>query len=55
MVTGKPQDIKEHSRRLIEVCGAGGGYVLGGGASIENPKLENLIAMVEAAREYGVY
>jgi uroporphyrinogen-III decarboxylase len=55
LVTGKPQDVKEHCRKLIEVCGKGGGYILGCGAAIENPKLENLIAMVESAREYGVY
>lgn len=55
LVTGSPKDVKEHCRKLIEVCGVGGGYILGCGASIENPKLENLIAMVEAANEYGVY
>ena len=55
LVTGNPQDVKEHCRKLIEVCGAGGGYILGCGASIDNPKLENLVAMVEAAKEYGVY
>jgi uroporphyrinogen-III decarboxylase len=55
MVTGSPKDVKEHCRKLIEVCGVGGGYILSCGASIENPKLENLVAMVEAAKEYGVY
>jgi uroporphyrinogen-III decarboxylase len=55
MVTGSPKDVKEHCRKLIEVCGVGGGYILSCGASIENPKLENLVAMAEAAKEYGVY
>jgi hypothetical protein len=55
LVTGTPKEVKEHSRKLIETCGVGGGYTLSCGASIENPKLENLIAMVEAAKEYGVY
>jgi hypothetical protein len=55
MVTGSPRDVKEHCRKLIEVCGVGGGYILACGASIENPKLENLVAMVEAAKEFGVY
>ena len=55
LVTGTPYDVKEHCRKLIEVCGAGGGYILGCGAAIANPKLENLVAMVEAANEYGVY
>jgi hypothetical protein len=55
LVTGKPEEVKEHCRKLIEVCGVGGGYILSCGASIENPKLENLVAMVETAKEYGVY
>jgi uroporphyrinogen-III decarboxylase len=55
LVTGSPRDVKEYSRKLIDACAPGGGYILGGGASIENPKLENLLAMIEAAREFGVY
>jgi hypothetical protein len=55
LVTGSPREIKEHCRKLIEVCGVGGGYILGCGAAIANPRLENLIAMVEAVNEYGIY
>lgn len=55
LVTGNPRDVKEHCRKLIEDCGKGGGYILGCGASIGNPKVETLRAMVEAAKEYGVY
>jgi uroporphyrinogen-III decarboxylase len=55
MVTGSPQDVKEYCRKLIEVCGKGGGYVLSAGAVAENPKLENLRAILAAVREYGVY
>jgi uroporphyrinogen-III decarboxylase len=55
MVTGSPQDVKEYCRKLIEGCGKGGGYVLSAGAIAENPKLENLRAMLAAIKEYGVY
>jgi uroporphyrinogen-III decarboxylase len=55
LVTGSPREVKEHCRKLIEICGQSGGYILGGGASIGNPEVENLRAMVEAAKEYGVY
>ncbi len=34
---------------------AGGGYILAAGASLDNPKVENLKAMAAAAKEYGVY
>ena len=33
----------------------GGGYLLSAGAIPENPKLENLRAMMDATREYGMY
>jgi hypothetical protein len=55
IVTGTPQEVKEHCRRLIETCGKGGGYILAAGASMDNPKIDNLKAMVAAAKEYGVY
>jgi uroporphyrinogen-III decarboxylase len=55
IATGTPQEVREHCRRLIETCGQGGGYILAAGASMDNPKVENLKAMVAAAREYGVY
>jgi uroporphyrinogen-III decarboxylase len=53
--TGTPQEIKEYCRKLIEVCGKGGGYILTGGASATEAPAENLRAIMEAAKEYGVY
>jgi hypothetical protein len=55
IVTGTPEDMKEYCRKLIEGCGQGGGYLLSAGAIPENPKMENLRAMMAAIREYGVY
>jgi uroporphyrinogen-III decarboxylase len=55
VMTGTPQQVKENCRRLIATCAPGGGYILAGGASIDNGKIENLRAMIEAAYEYGVY
>jgi len=55
LVTGDPLDVKEYCRKLIETCAPGGGYILGAGATVDTPKLENMRAMLEAAREYGVY
>jgi uroporphyrinogen-III decarboxylase len=53
--TGTPQAVKEYCRKLIEVCGKGGGFVLTGGASIDKGNPDNLRAIMEAAEEYGVY
>ena len=55
LITGTPQQVKEYCRNLIEVCGKGGGYILAGGAQVDNGKPENFRAMLEAARDYGVY
>ena len=53
--TGTPEAVKEYCRKLIEVCGKGGGFILTGGASIDKGNPDNLHAMMEAAEEYGVY
>ncbi len=55
LCTGTPQAVKEYCRKLIEVCGKGGGFIMTGGASINKGNPDNLRAMMEAAEEYGVY
>jgi len=55
LCTGTPQEVKEGCRRLIETCAKGGGYILTGSASMNEGNPANLRAMMEAAKEYGVY
>jgi hypothetical protein len=56
LVSSTPQEVKEYCRKLIETCGKGGGYMLSSGtADITEAKPDNLRAMMEAAKEYGVY
>jgi hypothetical protein len=55
LCTGTAKDVKEYCRKLIEVCGEGGGFILTGGASIDKGHADNMRAMTEAAMEYGVY
>jgi uroporphyrinogen-III decarboxylase len=56
LIAGTPLEVKEYCRRLIEICAPGGGFFLSPGAvGVDQAKLENLKAMVQAAREYGVY
>jgi uroporphyrinogen-III decarboxylase len=55
LVTGRPDDIKASCRKLIETAGKGGGYIMAPGAAADDTKVENLKAMFEAAKEYGVY
>jgi hypothetical protein len=55
MVTGTSRDVKEGCRKLIETCAAGGGYILSSSATMDQGNIENLHAMMDAAREYGIY
>jgi uroporphyrinogen-III decarboxylase len=55
MVTGSPLEVKEYCRNLIETAGKGGGFILASGSVADNPKLENIQAMIAAVREYGFY
>ena len=55
MVTGNPKEVKEYCRKLIEVCAPGGGFILAGGAHVDQGNPDNLRAMMEAAKEYGRY
>ncbi len=56
MVTAGPEDVREYCRRLIEVCGPGGGYIVSPGIiGIDEARLENIKAMVDAVKEYGAY
>ncbi len=55
LCAGTPQEVKEGCRRLIETCAKGGGYILSGAVHLDKGNPENLRAMMEAAKEYGVY
>ena len=50
-----PSEVEEYCKKLIEVCGKGGGFILGPGSSIDCAKPENLKAMIDAAHKYGRY
>jgi uroporphyrinogen-III decarboxylase len=55
VVTGTAAEVKEGCRKLIETCAPGGGYILSAAASMDQGKIENLHAMMDAAKEYGKY
>ncbi|MBN2392054.1 MAG: uroporphyrinogen decarboxylase [Anaerolineae bacterium] len=52
---GKPQEVRDYAKQLIDTVGQGGGFILSNGAFFDEAKAENVKAMVETAREYGVY
>jgi uroporphyrinogen-III decarboxylase len=55
LCTGTPQDVRDCCRKLIDVVGKGGGFILDAANSLDEEKPENVRAMIDCAREYGVY
>jgi hypothetical protein len=53
---GTPEEVRARCRKLCEEAGADGGYVMDANAIIQNDaKVENVKAMTDATREFGVY
>ncbi|GAH37558.1 unnamed protein product, partial [marine sediment metagenome] len=55
LTVGTTQDAIAHAKRLIDICGKGGGYIMANGAFFDEVKWENLRAIVDTVKEYGVY
>ena len=48
--------MEEYCRRLIDVVGKGGGFIMDAGAHIpDEARVDNVSAMADFTREYGVY
>jgi hypothetical protein len=55
MCAGTPDEVRAYCKNVIEVAGKGGGYILSTGAGLQGAKPENLKALIDAGREFGVY
>jgi hypothetical protein len=52
---GTPQQVKDYCKKLIDTVGKGGGFIMANGAFFDEAKPENVKAMVDFTKEYGVY
>jgi uroporphyrinogen-III decarboxylase len=52
---GTPDVVRDFFKIVIETAGKGGGYILSTGAGLQGTKPENLKALIDAGREFGVY
>lgn len=52
---GTTDEVKDYCKKLIDVIGDGGGFILSAGGIIDEAKTENVKAMIEFTKEYGVY
>lgn len=52
---GTPQDIESYVKQLIDDVAQDGGYILANGAVLDDTNPENLHAMIDIGKSYGVY
>jgi len=56
LAIGTPEEVRAEVKKLIDILGKDGGYIMDASAIMQNDtKIENMKAMVEATREFGVY
>ena len=55
LYAGTVQEVKDYVKNLIDVVGKGGGLMVDSGIWFDEAKHENVKAMVDSTKEYGVY
>ncbi len=55
LAASQPHEVSDYVKRLIDDVAQDGGFILSTGAVLDDCKPENLHAMIDTAREYGVY
>jgi hypothetical protein len=53
--SGTPDDVKAHARKLIDVCGKDGGFIMSTRSPVDDAKPDTLKALIDFTIEYGVY
>jgi hypothetical protein len=53
---GSPDEVRRHCKKIIDGVARDGGYIMDASAIVQNDaRVENIKAMTDATREYGVY
>jgi uroporphyrinogen-III decarboxylase len=55
LVTGTTESVRAYCKKLIDMVGKGGGYIMDSSTGLDDAKPENVKAMFEFTKEYGVY
>lgn len=53
LATGSVEQVRDYTKKLIDECGPGGGFIMSGSALIDHAKTENVEAWFETTYEYG--
>ena len=54
LTVGTPDDVRSYCKDLIDAVGMDGGFIMGPSGQTEDVKIENVKAMVDFTKEYGV-
>ena len=54
LCTGRPDDVIDYCRDLIDTVGRDGGFILSTGAGMQGAKAANVKAMIEFSKDYGI-
>jgi hypothetical protein len=56
LATGTPEQVRARCKEILDIAAKDGGYIMDASAIVQNDaRVENLRAMTEATREFGVY
>ena len=55
LCTATPDEVKAYCKTLIDVAGKDGGFIFSTGAGMQGSKPENVTAMIEFSKDYGIY
>jgi len=55
LATATPDDVRRYCQKLIDGVGRDGGFILDSATGLDDAKPENVRAMLEFTKEYGVY
>jgi len=56
LTIGKPDEVRDYCKKVIDGVAGDGGYIMDAGAIVQNDaKVDNIRAMTDFTREYGVY
>ena len=55
LYTATPAQVKDECKRLIENVGRDGAYIMSHSTPLDEARIENIRAMIDTTRQYGVY
>ena len=55
LLSGTPDDVRAYCKNLIDTAGKDGGFIMDAAVMLDEAKPENLKAMIDFTKEYGVY